>query len=96
MSRTDEERLLAAQHAMQTGVLMEMEHGVGAATELKHLRVGVNSAMSGDAAIAELLIAKGVISRDEYFKACADEMEREVKRYEERLSKHLGTNVTLR
>lgn len=83
---TDEERYFAALHAMQTGVAIEM--GIderASATEPKHLRVGVNSAMVNMAALARLLMDKGIITPEEYTKANADEMEAEHKRYEERL-----------
>jgi hypothetical protein len=41
--------------------------------------------MVNDAAIARLLIGKGIITLAEYEGAVADEMEREVKRYEYRI-----------
>jgi hypothetical protein len=79
---------------MQSGVKMEMELGA-AATEPKHLRVGVNSALVDSAALAELLIAKGLITEAEYLEAIAVGMEREARRYEQILSERTGTNVTL-
>lgn len=88
-------RYLAAEHAMQSGVAMEMQQGSGD-TEPKHLRVGVNSAMCEHAGLARLLISKGVITEEEYTEAIAAEMEAEVGRYEQRISERLGTNVTLR
>jgi hypothetical protein len=48
----------------------------------KHLRVGVNSAFIANAALTRLLIEKGVFTMEEYVRAQADEMEREVQRYE--------------
>lgn len=87
---TDEERYHSACHAMQTGVAIKMARG-SKDTEPKHLRVGINSAMVTDAAIAKLLIEKGIFTREEYVKAVADEMEEEVKRYEQ----ELGPNITL-
>lgn len=88
------ERYHAAAHAMQSGVASEMNHNPKP-TEPKHLRVGINSAMADHAALAKLLIDKGVITEDEYFEAIADGMEREQKSYEERLSEHFGTTITL-
>lgn len=79
------ERHRAASHAMQTGVAMEMEHGLNKATEPKHLRVGVNVALCDHAALVRLLLAHGIISEGEYLGAIADEMEREAARYEDRL-----------
>ncbi len=74
---TDQDRYLAAAHAMQTGVALEMQQH-SQPTEPKHLRVGINVAMCDHAALVRLLIDKGVISDAEYMKALADEMEREV------------------
>jgi len=88
------ERYAAAAHAMQSGVAMEMNHNPGP-TQPKHLRVGINSAMAEHSALAKLLIDKGLISEDEYLEAIADGMEREARSYEERLSAHFGTTVTL-
>lgn len=91
---TDEERYLAAAHAMQTGVAMKMhydEHD----TQPKHLRVGVNSVMSEQKALATLLIAKGVFTLSEYHKAVADAMEEEAESYRVELSEKFGANVKL-
>ena len=91
---SDVDRYDAACHAMQSGVAAE--HGRGSNDgSPKHLRVGINSAFVGNAAIARLLIEKGVFTLAEYTAAQADEMEREVRRYEERLSAAMGTTVTL-
>lgn len=91
---TDGERYLAAAHAMQSGVAAEM--GIDPdPTSPKHLRVGVNSAMSDQGALARLLIAKGVFSEEEYTKALADGMEAEAQLYEKRLSEHFGKPVRL-
>jgi hypothetical protein len=89
-------RYRAAAHAMQTGVAMGMELAPGAsATSPKHLRVGINSAMVTDLALAKLLIAKGVITEAEYRLAIAEAMEVEKARYEAALSALLGKKVTL-
>jgi hypothetical protein len=79
-------------HAMQTAVALDHERGSKDGTP-KHLRVGVNSALCDLAALARLLIEKGVITWDEYQKAMTEEMEREVQRYRERLN--LPDNVHL-
>lgn len=82
-------------HAMQSGVAMEMEYNPKP-TEPKHLRTGINSALCDSAALARLLIEKGVFSELEYVTAVTEEMQREVKRYEDRLNEHFGvTNITL-
>ena len=90
----DTARYNAAAHAMQSGVAMEMNFHPSP-TEPKHLRVGVNSAMSDMGGLATLLIEKGVITREEYTKAVADAMEREKQRYEAFLTEHYGRPVTL-
>jgi hypothetical protein len=86
MTETTEQaaaRYQAACHAMQSGVALE--HSQGARDgEPKHLRVGVNSALVTDAAVTRLLIEKGVFTEQELAIALADEMEREVERYEHR------------
>lgn len=89
MSAKDVARYLAASHAMQSGVLAEQQLGSTDGSP-KHLRVGVNSGAVCLAALTGLLIAKGVITLDEYERANADEMEIEQKRYEERLGVKLA------
>jgi hypothetical protein len=91
---TDLERYHAACHAMQSGVAMEMNY-LPEPTQPKHLRVGVNSALCDNSALALLLIAKGVITLDELHKALADQMEAEVAGYEKRLAERLGSHVEL-
>lgn len=70
-------------HAMQSGVAYEQGRGGQDGTP-KHLRVGVNVAMCDHGALVGLLIAKGIITDEEYAHAIRDEMRREVDRYEER------------
>lgn len=84
----DHERYLVALHAMQTGVALEMQRGSNA-TDPKHLRVGINSAMVENGVLVTLLVEKGVLIWDEWYCALADAMEREVATYEERLGCHL-------
>ncbi|GAB3884445.1 hypothetical protein [Terrabacter terrigena] len=88
-------RYLAAMHAMQSGVAMEMQDPTIKATDPKHLRVGVNSAQVGQAALAQLLIARGIFTLDEYLEALAVEAEAEAERYRARLSAKLGIEVHL-
>jgi hypothetical protein len=93
MTAEDRGRYMRAAHAMQSGVALDHErNGTHDATP-KHLRVGINSAMVDTGAMAELLIGKGLITRDEYEKAIADMMEREVRLYRKRLG--VGPNVDL-
>lgn len=80
----DGQRWRDASHAVQTGVAME--HAMGSKDqEPKHLRVGINSALCDQAGLVRLLVEKNLITEEEYLKAIADEMEREKKRYEDRL-----------
>lgn len=83
-----------ALHAMQSGVAMEMNQDPGP-TEPKHLRVGINSCLSDQSALANLLIQKGLITEEEYAEAITRAMNAEVERYEQRLFKRLGAKVTL-
>lgn len=100
MAKVDEyrQRWAAAAHAMQSGVAIEMEEpklGKSQSTDPKHLRVGVNVALRDQGSLVQLLIAKGVITDEEYFKAIAEGMEQEVREYEERLSAHFKAPVRL-
>lgn len=79
---------------MQSGVAAKMNIDSGETTP-KHLRVGVNSAMVDSAAVARLLIEKGVFTKNEYVEAVTVEMEREAKRYENYLTDHYGKPITL-
>jgi hypothetical protein len=80
-------------HAMQSGVALKMNYDA-AETTPKHLRVGVNSAMCDHAALARLLIEKGIITEAEYRQAITDEMAREVERYKEYFRSR-GLTITL-
>lgn len=88
------EKYEALVHAMQSGVAATM-HYDDHSTQPKHLRVGINSAMVETSALAKLLIDKGVINEEEWFDSLNFMMEQEVKRYEEQLSKHHGTDIKL-
>lgn len=81
-------------HAVQTGVMYMMENGSKEA-EPKQLRVGINSAMVSDAAIVKLLVDKGLITMDEFYKELADAAEKEAKLYTEALEQVYGVKVTL-
>lgn len=82
--QADIDRSQRALHGIQTGIAFEMSNGTSGETEPKHLRVGVNSAMSQHTGLVRLLVDKGLITPAEYFKEDADEMERELARYEDR------------
>jgi hypothetical protein len=55
----------------------------------------VNSALVDQAGLVKLLIARGIITEEEYAKCIADAMEDEARRYEQELSERLGTKISL-
>ena len=75
--REEYERLA---HAMQAAVAFKMHHDPSETTP-KHLRVGVNAAMSDQGGLAKLLIDKGIITELEYVTAMRDAMRRELDMY---------------
>jgi hypothetical protein len=80
---------------MQSGVAMKM-HWDGKEVDPKHLRVGINSAHVATAALAGILIEKGIITMEEYTEANIREMEKEAKSYEQWLTEQGGgTTITL-
>jgi hypothetical protein len=80
-----------ALHGIQTGIALEIERGSDCASP-KHLRVGVNSAMCEHAALVRMLIAKGIITEEEYAQAITDEFNRELERVEKNVNEHYGGN----
>lgn len=84
-----------AAHGVQAGVSLFMERDP-ALVSPKHLRVGVDSCMVNDAALARLLIKKGLFTAEEYMEEVRLEMNRELDRSEARATELLGTTVTLR
>ncbi len=80
-----------AQHAVQTGIRFEIEQGEAGPLQpqtarfLKHLRVGINTAMCDHAALIEVLVDAGIIDRKKYLEKIAVVMEREKKRLEDTL-----------
>lgn len=98
---TAHERYVSALHAVQSAIRFEMEaDGVDADQPvmrmLKHLRVGIDSQKVEQAAFADLLISKGLITEVEYYEKLAARMEREVLDAETKLAKALGQSVKLR
>ncbi len=89
------EEMQALQHAMQSGIKMLMEYEI-ISTDPKHLRTGVNSALVFNATVVNLLVEKGIITREEYIEATVKDLRAEVKMYEKEISEHLGYNITLK
>lgn len=92
MSENDRKRYLHHAHRMQVGVGILVEREPETA---KSVRTGINSAMSDQGGLVTLLIAKGIITEDEYEKAIADAMKREADRVETELREKAGVGVTL-
>lgn len=88
------DRWARAAHAMQTGVMHDQSTGSQDGSP-KHLRTGINTALSDHASLVRLLIEKGVITELEYYKAIAEGMEAERERYERLISEKFGSKVTL-
>lgn len=89
MTEQDIDRYKRAAHAIQSGVVAKMSLN-GSETTPKHLRVGVNMAMIDSAALATVLIEKGVITADEYQEALARMAEQEQATYEDELGVKLS------
>jgi hypothetical protein len=87
-------RIAALGHAIQTGVAYDLEKEPKSGTP-KHLRTGVNMALCGNAALAAILLAKGICTEEEYYTALVVELEKEKTAYEERLSARYGSKITL-
>jgi hypothetical protein len=81
-------------HAMQSGVAFKQQRAPGE-TENKHLRVGVNAAMSDHGALVSLLIEKGVLTEVEYLERLCVFMQREIDVYEAELTRLLGALIKL-
>lgn len=101
---TDDEKLklhdrwLSAAHAVQSATAMAISclGDNGAAADSKHLRTGLNMSMADHGSLARLLIAKGVITEEEYLAAIAEgaEMEAEMQARLTRSKCNLPDTVT--
>jgi hypothetical protein len=81
-------------HAIQTGVMHEHELGSQDGTP-KHLRTGLACVMADVGSLTRLLVAKGIITNDDYYTAILDGLRREVAIYESRLAAKMGAAITL-
>ncbi len=94
-------RYLAAAHAVQSGVAMELNDdppsNSASPVSPKMLRTGVNLAMVEHGALVRVLMAKGLFTEEEYFEELVKGVEDEKRLYEERLSARYGgkTKITL-
>lgn len=71
-------------HAMQSGVRLDMTLREDDGQLNKHLRVGINTALSDHSALVRILVSRGLITELEYTQALVDAMEAEVKSYEKK------------
>jgi len=72
-----------ALHGIQSATKYELEtNGYSSLNQIKHLRVGIDSAHITDEAIARLLIRKGIITEEEYIEEIRICMNRELDRRE--------------
>lgn len=96
MTKTDglQKRYLAAAHAVQSGVAMELNEDPKSGTP-KHLRTGVNLTKVEHGALVRLLIKKGLITDEEYMAELVAGVEDEQRQYEERLSARYGRTIKL-
>jgi len=77
-----------AAHGMQTAVAFEIEQQRGddpntRSTSPKHLRVGINARAVDHAALAYILIRKGIITEAEYLEELRLAMNDELARYQD-------------
>lgn len=83
-----------AVHAVQSGIAAKMNIDPKD-IKPKHLRTGINMAMVQDAALVALLIEKGIITHKEYYTSLLKWAQKEQRDYEEYLSTHYKTKITL-
>lgn len=94
MTPDQQQRSLHHLHRVQAGVALNQERDPSNAAP-KHLRVGIDSAHVSHAALVWLLVAKGVITNDEYVEALLVAAKAEADRYEAELQKHYGPGLKL-
>lgn len=82
-------RVAKLSHAIQTGVGFDLQADPTSGTP-KHLRTGVNIALIGQGALVRLLIAKGLITEEEYLTELIAGLEAEKAAYEQRLAARYG------
>ena len=88
------ERYHAAAHACMTGAGYLVEKDPKVANP-KHVRNGIDMRAVDTAALAGLLIEKGIITKVEYCEALANEAEAEQVRYEKTLRDLYGPDIKL-
>jgi hypothetical protein len=93
MKNDFQDRWMISAHAVQSATALHIERlGASAAgADAKHLRTGLNMAMSDHGALARLLVAKGIITEEEYLAAIAEGAEMEA----ERIAEHVRSECNL-
>lgn len=76
-------------HAVQSGIAASKDK---TDWEPKHLRVGVNMSKVDHAALVNLLIAKGIFTREEYFEELVKMAENEVDMYRAEIARQHGVD----
>jgi hypothetical protein len=85
----------ALAHAIQSAIAYQMNYSDFA--EPKHLRVGIDITKGEQGGLARLLIAKGLITEDEYLDAMIDGLERELEFQTKQVHSVTGhTNITFK
>lgn len=88
------QRYHAAAHGVQSAIAFQLERTPrSAAATPKHLRVGLNMCLVDASAIAKLLIAKGVITEEEYLVAIAEAAEDELARITAQVQSETGLEM---
>lgn len=86
----------AAAHAVQTGVAYDpVWKGYDADQRYKHLRTGIDLSKAEHAGLARLLMAKGIITMEEYLDAMTQAVREEKARYEDYLRQVHGITIKL-
>lgn len=74
-------------HKIQTAIAFLISSSNFNAHEPKHLRVGIDLLRAEQTALAELLIAKGIFTEEEYMEVIIKGLEKEAERYGDRVRK---------
>lgn len=90
-------RYMAALHGIQSGIMVILEKGGALASRCstKHMQTGLEARASDHAALAKILIGKGLFTEEEYSTAVADQLEEEKHSLEVELGEAIGATITL-
>lgn len=87
-----------ALHGLQSAINFSLEVKGEAQTgcSVKHLRVGIDSLFATNLGLANLLMEKGVFTKEEYMEHMRLAANTELHRYQEMLSNYTGAELTFR